>query len=499
MPAAADARAASGRAATSSTCRRSSRARLATSASRRAAPVAPTTRTARRAFADVEPSQPSPQQPPPPPPPAPARPPSNITPDAVLTAPGGVPIYVYGTEHAAADPGVGAAILGAAPAAVVVETSLSPAHGAARGAAISGLAPWPPPDAPQATRDAAAADPEGEAVVEQARGLGAQLAARMPPVPLSLPSPAPASGPLPMDWSPFGPGASALWDALAGHFAGEQLACIAALACGARLVHGDRPKRLTLARLARGGSLAALDAAVGAANAANYAAIAAGGDAAPEPPRPEEQAGSAFKALLLERDACLCSTLAAEAASSAATAASRGDHPRPVVAVVGAWHVAGLEHLWAGGAWKGLLAEAEAEPPTEEAWGAAEAARSGGALSPAAALGAGRALVNALLAFTATADGGVGEVDSTAGACPGGAEGAAAAAAVGEVWGSTRSLLAALPPGLLPRIASGWRCDLSADDGPLAPLRAVRPVNGGPGWSDPVLASLRGLHFLLWK
>ena len=413
-------------------------------------------------------------------------------------APGGVPVYVYGTEHAAADPGVGAAILGAGPHAVVVETSLSPAHGAARGAAISGLAPWPPPDAPEATRAAAAADPDAEAVVEQARGLAAQLAARLPPLAALSSAPSP-SGPAPMDWSPFGPGASALWDALAGHFAGEQLASIAALASGARLVHGDRPKRLTLARLARAGSLASLDAAVGAANAANYASIAAGGADAPEPPPPGEQAASAFGVLLLERDACLCATLAAEAAASAAHAAATATPPRPVVAVVGAWHVAGMRHLWADGGWKATVAAAEAEPPSEKAWGEAEAARSGGRLSPGAALGTGRALVDALLRFTSTADGGVGEVDAAAAACPGGAEGAAAAAAVGEVWGSTRALLAALPSDLLPRIASGWRCELDSEGGPLGPLRAVRPVNGGLGATPQVVDTLRGLHFFFWQ
>jgi hypothetical protein len=414
----------------------------------------------------------------------------------VLAGPSGVPIYVYGTEHAAADPGVGAAILGAAPHAVVVETALSPAHGAARGAAISALAPWPPADAPPATLAVAAADPDGEAVVEQARGLAAQLAARMPPIALPSAAAAPA-GPAPMDWSPFGPGASALWDALAGHFAGEQLAYIAALASGARLVHGDRPKALTLARLARAGSLASLDAAVGAANAANYVSIAAGGMDAPEPPPPADQPASAFGVLLLERDACLCATLAAEAAAAAADAAATGAPPRPVVAVVGAWHVAGMQHLWPGDRWKGLLADAEADPPSEAEWGAAEAARSGGALTPDAALGVGRALVDALLRFTATADGGVGEVDAASAACPGGAAGAAAGAAVAEVWGSTRALLAALPPDLLPRVASGWRCDLTSAAGPLGPLRAVRPSNGGPGATPEVVLAVRGLHFLL--
>jgi hypothetical protein len=459
----------------------------------------PTTRPLERpprAFADVEPSPPlEPLATP-----RPASPDASlIAPDAVLHTDAGVPVYVFGTEHAAADPAVGAAILGCAPGAVVVETALSPGHGAARGVAISGVGDWPSADAPAATVATAAANPGAEAVVEQARGLAAQLAARLPATPSSLPSPPSPAGPAAMDWDATPPGAAALWQALAGHFAGEQLAYVAALASGARLVHGDRPKHLTLARLARGGSLAELDTAVAAANAANYASIVEGGTDAPAPPPPEEQGRSAFRALLLERDACLCATIAAEAAASAAAAAAAGGpgaHARPIVAVVGAWHVPGLVHLWEGGRWKAMVEEAEADPPTEEAWAAAEAAKTGGRLSPGAALGVGRALVDALLRFTATADGGVGEVDPSAVAVPGGVEGEAAAAVTAELWGSTRMLLALLPPELLPRVASGWRKEL---DEVLAPLRAARPVNGGAGADEAALTIVRGLNFLLWK
>ncbi len=60
-----------------------------------------------------------------------------------------------------------------------------------------------------------------------------------------------------------------------------------------------------------------------------------------------------------------------------------------------------------------------------------------------------------------------------------------------EVYGSARMLLACLPREQLPAICG-------ARDGAdmwalLQPLRDARPANGGAGWSDAALASLRAL------
>lgn len=54
-------------------------------------------------------------------------------------------------------------------------------------------------------------------------------------------------------------------------FPGEQLAYIAALAVGAQLVFGDRPKAITYQRLHNQSSLADLDVAFGRISAQNYA------------------------------------------------------------------------------------------------------------------------------------------------------------------------------------------------------------------------------------
>ena len=64
-----------------------------------------------------------------------------------------------------------------------------------------------------------------------------------------------------------------------------------------------------------------------------------------------------------------------------------------------------------------------------------------------------------------------------------------------EIYGSTRMLLAALPPGDLPAVCSGWQCDMQEV---LQPVRAVRPSNGGRGADEDVLWDhVRDLNLLL--
>ncbi len=60
-----------------------------------------------------------------------------------------------------------------------------------------------------------------------------------------------------------------------------------------------------------------------------------------------------------------------------------------------------------------------------------------------------------------------------------------------EIYGSTRMLLAVLPPQELAAVCSGWRCDMWQV---LAPLRAVRPVNGGSGADEELAIDLQMLY-----
>lgn len=68
----------------------------------------------------------------------------------------------------------------------------------------------------------------------------------------------------------------------------------------------------------------------------------------------------------------------------------------------------------------------------------------------------------------------------------------AAYAAVAEMYGTCRMLLAPLDRKLLGEVVGGCACDFYDL---LEPLRRVRPVNGGKGWDDDLLVELRELNF----
>lgn len=65
-----------------------------------------------------------------------------------------------------------------------------------------------------------------------------------------------------------------------------------------------------------------------------------------------------------------------------------------------------------------------------------------------------------------------------------------------EIYQSMRMQLAALPEPLLRQVCSTAP---GAEDmlAVLAPLRAVRPMNGGPGWNEELGVQLRQLNFEL--
>ena len=59
-----------------------------------------------------------------------------------------------------------------------------------------------------------------------------------------------------------------------------------------------------------------------------------------------------------------------------------------------------------------------------------------------------------------------------------------------EVYGSARMLMACVEDKeVLDAVVGGFNCDFSEDV--LAPIRAVRPLNGGKGYSDDVINTLR--------
>jgi hypothetical protein len=66
--------------------------------------------------------------------------------------------------------------------------------------------------------------------------------------------------------------------------------------------------------------------------------------------------------------------------------------------------------------------------------------------------------------------------------------------ATSEIYGSCRMLLASLEREMLEKLVVGYGCNFWEE---LQPLRHIRPVNGGPGYSKELVEMLRGLNFEL--
>lgn len=60
-----------------------------------------------------------------------------------------------------------------------------------------------------------------------------------------------------------------------------------------------------------------------------------------------------------------------------------------------------------------------------------------------------------------------------------------------EIYGTTRMLLSCLPRDELELVCGGWECNMWEV---LAPLRAVRPVNSGPGCDIELALDLQMLY-----
>jgi alkylhydroperoxidase family enzyme len=144
----------------------------------------------------------------------------------------------------------------------------------------------------------------------------------------------------------------------------------------------------------------------------------------------------------------------------------------------------GIRALWESGEWQSLLGAPDLAASPLMAAPAAPAA-------PPAGAGARRGLLDAVLALSVTQDV-LMDADAHLPAVPEEEEEARALAF--EFYSARRTQLAALPRELLARVASCARgCEEGADMWEvLAPLRAVRPVNGGLGYDEALVVQLRG-------
>ncbi|EFN59718.1 expressed protein [Chlorella variabilis] len=236
--------------------------------------------------------------------------------------------------------------------------------------------------------------------------------------------------------------------------------------------HGNTIRRqdcLTFAHAAAPGSHEQLDLdqAYGAMSAGNYADLVR--QAAPHH-RALASANATEAALLGERDAVMLSAL-----HDASMQCGPGGG---VVGVVGASHLAGMQRLWDSGGWRGMVAQGLLEAPT-------------GPRTPETAeeTGVRRALLDGVIRLSCRNDVQQ-DVRRVLGAVP--PESHEAYSLAHELYGTTRMLLAVLDRQQLEEVCQGWRCDMWEV---LAPVRAVRPLNGGPGFDRDLVLDLRTLNF----
>lgn len=330
-------------------------------------------------------------------------------------------------------------ILANRPHTVVVETAINQAHGSATGNIAI------PDDYLMITPGGNGAAGMVDARTRALAHIGVQLAGY--PDPLS----------------------SSLWAEVSRSpmFYSEHLVYSAAFAVGARLVHGDRPKYVTYQRMLWQPSIVDLDDSFGIQSALNYHDLVA--HMRPPNAGPEET-GLAEQILIGERDAVMLQSLykaSIEAGSGAC-----------VVGVVGASHLSGMQQLWPGNKWRDVIAAGATELPE----------RRGEDETPEQ-FGVRRALFDGVIRLTCRDDVII-DIAETLGDPP--LASMQAYELTHELYGSSRMLLATLGRDQLEEVCQGWRCDMWEI---LAPLRAVRPVNGGPGYDPELVLELRTLNY----
>jgi len=358
---------------------------------------------------------------------------------------------VFGVDHRDPTPNIGHFILRTRPDAVVVETCLTPEHGAVPGTVIS-------------CEDQLVQGPSAFFV-----RMFCQVAAKLKEVGGEDPS------------------SSELWQEVRKNFRGEQLAYIAAFTTGAKLIFGDRPKDITYRRLHSLVTAAELDEAFGFQVAAHYRNLVG----APQPDLEALMVPVAEQIMMQEREAVMCKVV--EGALGGCLPQGGVTSPcSSVVLVVGAGHLPGIKYLWNGGRWREMVGSPDL---TTSAIMSTQPSRRGarvvGHMEDARATGLRRGLLLALMRMCVTAEV-MEDMDTVLGAVPDAQM--PAVEAISEIYGSTRTMLACLPRDLLAQVCSGYKCDMYEA---LEPLRALRPMNGGPGYSEEMVQYVRSLNFEL--
>ena len=256
------------------------------------------------------------------------------------------------------------------------------------------------------------------------------------------------------------------WESMKAQLPPEVLVYAAAFAVGASVVYGDRPKAVTYRRLMASPTLAELDSTFAKQSERNYRLLLPNDH--PIASKANERTHDCFERIIIdERDTVLASTIR--------ECADKVEEGQKVVAVVGVDHVEGISRI--------IGDKVEDQTAYEQAM-----KTPGGTPD---ALGVRIALTQRLMGLRC-APALVDDVMRTLNPDVGSLQGQDATdfELVSEVYSSARMLMACVEDKeVLDAVIGGFKCDFSEDV--LAPIRAVRPCNGGKGYSDEIIDSLR--------
>lgn len=157
----------------------------------------------------------------------------------------------------------------------------------------------------------------------------------------------------------------------------------------------------------------------------------------------------------------------------------------PIVAVVGAAHLPGIEYLWNTGKWQQMC-------PKDKPLSDADVMQSPEVtidemIKPGAGLK--RGMLEAMMRLSVSGQV-LYDIENHFPPLP--ESETEAYNWIMEMYGTNRMQLASLPKDLLQKIVDGYECDYWEQ---LQPLRQVRLMNGGPGYSPEIGMALRALNF----
>ena len=266
------------------------------------------------------------------------------------------------------------------------------------------------------------------------------------------------------------------WENMKAQLPPEVLVYAAAFAVGATVIYGDRPKAVTYKRLMATPTLEELDGTFAAQSERNYRLLLP--EDHPLAAKANERVDDCFERIIIdERDRVMASTIK--------ECAEKTDDGT-VVAVIGVDHIAGVSRIY-----RDNFAAAENDAKIAELNAAPEGAPD--------SMGVRVALAQRLMGLRCPPA----LVDDVMRTLSWDVQNLSAADAnefelVSEVYGSPRMLMACVEDKkLLDAVIGGFKCDYSEEV--LAPVRAVRPINGGKGYSDEIVNALRTSSYVNFK